>query len=775
MLAVLVVFYLITIALIYWRRRSWLLDALVPGLLALLTAGFFWRVASGQNYMPADGGDLGSFLYPTYSFIQNSLKAGVWPLWNPHIYSGVPFTAEVQSGILYPPHLLRFLLGPTLVYRDMELLSMLHIWWAGVTTYALVRGLGLHRGPAIFAAVAFMFSDVYIIHFGNLNLIAVISWLPLALLGVHRTLLGGGIRWALLAGLALGIGSLVGHIQMTLYGLMTIAMWVILWAILTRDEGIHWRRLATALLVPTAITLGLIAPMILPGLQMSALTDRADWNYVESVGFSLSPAQLIGLLVPGFFGRGPAFHWGLWPRVEVGYIGVITLLLALLGVFMKRDRLTWLMVGLAALSLAFSLGIYSIVHGWFTWLLPGLEQLRAPARFIFLFDLAVAILAARGLQALTEPWTEAGRAAFDSVWRFLKAGLLIAIAVGIPVMYAILLLTQMGDQGLFLRSSISTIAIVSFILLLAISMTLLYARRREWVSVGVFVVLAIALLFVDVASLGAYQDLSDTDPTANFNRQAITDFLRADPEQHRIDTSTDIDNLWQPDTALLQGLEDTLGVDNPLTLAYYLDFRRAAGDRSSDLYALFNVKYLLGRKDITLEWDAWELAFEGDPDLNVYRNRRFESRALLLGRALPVPDQAAAQNAIRNPEFQPLVEVVIEGGQAQDYAGGQITEARWGANDAVVRTESAEPGTLFVSQIWYPGWEASVDGGPWKQVLRADGTWQAVQLPAGTHQVQLRFRSAAYMIGLAIAFVTLLLVLVVWVLSYRKQSSVTRT
>ena len=281
-----------------------------------------------------------------------------------------------------------------------------------------------------------------------------------------------------------------------------------------------------------------MAPILLPGLELSALTDRAAWNYVESVGFSLSPAQLIGLLIPGFFGRGPAFHWGLWPRVEVGYIGVITLVLALLGIFMRRDKLTWLMVGLAALSLAFSLGIYSIVHGWFTWLLPGLEQLRAPARFIFLFDLAVAILAARGLQAITESWTQARRAAFDSVWRFLKAVLLIAIAVGIPVMYAILLLTQMGDHGLFLRASISTIAMVSFILLLAVSMALLYARRREWVSAGVFVVLAIALLFVDVASLGAYQDLSESDPTANFHRPAIIDFLRADPEtpyrhQHR--------------------------------------------------------------------------------------------------------------------------------------------------------------------------------------------------------------------------------------------------
>ncbi|HEY52877.1 MAG TPA: YfhO family protein [Caldilineae bacterium] len=766
------IIYLALLAFIAWRRRAWLPDALVPGLLALLTAGFFWRVVSGQNYMPADGGDLGSFLYPTYSFIQTSLKAGVWPLWNPHIYSGVPFAAEVQSGILYPPHLLRFLLGPALVYRDMELLAMAHIWWAGVTTYALVRGLGLRRGPALFAAVAFMFSDVFIIHFGNLNLIAVISWLPLALLGVHRALLGGGIRWALGAGLALGIGSLVGHVQMTLYGLMAIGLWVVLWAVLTRDD-IHWRRLVTAVLVPVAITLGLLAPVLLPGLQMAGLTDRADWNYVQTVGFSLSPAQLIGLLVPGFFGRGPAFHWGLWPRVEVGYIGVITLLLALLGVFMKRDRLTWLLVGLAAISLAFSLGIYSIVHGWFTWLLPGLEQLRAPARFIFLFDLALAILAARGLQALIEPWTEASRIAFDSVWRFLRTILLIALAVGIPVIYAILLLTQMGDPALFLRTSISTIAIVGFILLLAIGMALLYARRREWVSPGVFVVLAIALLFIDLASLGAYQDLSDTDPTANFNRQTIIDFLRSDPEPHRIDTSTGIDDLWQPDTALLQGLEDTSGVANPLTLSYYLDFMRSTGSRSSDLYALLNVKYLLGRKDVVLEWDAWELAFAGDPDLNVYLNRRFQPRALLLGRAISVPDLAAAQDVVRQPDFRPLTAVVLEGGEAQEYDAGRVTRANWGVNDAVVSTESAEPGALLVSQVWYPGWEASIDGGPWRPALRADGVWQAVQLSAGSHQVRLRFRSPSFLLGLAIALLTLIVVAVVWGVSYRKRDATT--
>jgi hypothetical protein len=320
----------------------------------------------------------------------------------------------------------------------------------------------------------------------------------------------------------------------------------------------------------------------------------------------------------------------------------------------------------------------------------------------------------------------------------------------------------MVDPGLFLRSSISTIAVVSFILLLAVSMALLYARRRGWLGPGVFVALAIALLFIDLASMGAYQDLSDADPTANFHRQAIVDFLRSDPEPHRIDANTGIDDLWQPDTALLQGLEDISGVDNPLTLAYYLDFVGATGSRSSDLYALLNVKYLLGRKDVQLDWDVWELAFEGDPDLNVYLNRRFQPRAMVLGRTISVPDLASAQKAVQQPDFQPLVAVVVEGGEAQAYAAGRVTRCNWGVNDAVVSTESAEPGALLVGLVWYPGWEASIDGGPWRPTLRADGVWQAVQLSAGSHQVRLRFRSPAFVLGLALALLTLIIVAVVW-------------
>ena len=64
-------------------KSPWHLDVVALGLLALATLGFFWRVVSGQNWMPADGGDLVSFLFPTYRFAAATLRDGAWPLWNP--------------------------------------------------------------------------------------------------------------------------------------------------------------------------------------------------------------------------------------------------------------------------------------------------------------------------------------------------------------------------------------------------------------------------------------------------------------------------------------------------------------------------------------------------------------------------------------------------------------------------------------------------------------------------------------------------------------------
>jgi uncharacterized membrane protein YfhO len=56
--------------------------------------------------------------------------------------------------------------------------------------------------------------------------------------------------------------------------------------------------------------------------------------------------------------------------------------------------------------------------------------------------------------------------------------------------------------------------------------------------------------------------------------------------------------------------------------------------------------------------------------------------------------------------------------------------------------------------MWYPGWQARVDGGSSSAVLRTNYAFQGVALPAGDHQVELRFDPPLWRIGLGTAAVT---------------------
>ena len=122
-------------------RQDWWRDGVAGGTLLLLTLAFFWRTLSGDVFQPADGGDLLSFLFPTYRFAAAELSAGRLPLWNPTLYGGAPFIGDIQAGFLYPPNLLLFLSNPMFPYTALQSLAALHLFWAGLGMYVLLRTL----------------------------------------------------------------------------------------------------------------------------------------------------------------------------------------------------------------------------------------------------------------------------------------------------------------------------------------------------------------------------------------------------------------------------------------------------------------------------------------------------------------------------------------------------------------------------------------------------------------------------------------------------------
>ena len=116
----------------------------------------------------------------------------------------------------------------------LQWLAIGHLYWAGLGMYVLLRvlrwnGLPVSRPAALLAALAFQFSDPFLIHLGNLNLIAVLSWLPWVVAAYTRALEGRTIAWAALAGFLLALANYAGHAQSSVYIGLALVVFTLLW------------------------------------------------------------------------------------------------------------------------------------------------------------------------------------------------------------------------------------------------------------------------------------------------------------------------------------------------------------------------------------------------------------------------------------------------------------------------------------------------------------------------------------------------------------------
>jgi len=761
LLALLLLLWLFLVSLLYraerrqTRPRGIWKDVLAGGLLWLLVYGFFWRTLSGDVHQPADGGDLASFLYPTYRFAAAELAQGRLPLWNPTLYGGAPFIGDIQAGFLYPPNLLLFLLAPAFPYSVLQGLVTAHLFWAGLGMYVLLRSMRwpdrpVRRPAAFFAAVGFTFCDPLLIHFGNLNLVAVSSWMPWILAAFVRALDGRRLSWAALAGLLLAISTYAGHAQSTFYIGLALVIYTAgrvatdsLFAARQQRQG--WTFPVASLVLTAVLGILLAAPVLLPAAELTVHTVRAEFAYQETVAYSLAPVQMLaGFFTPGIFGRGPALHWGLWERVELPYLSVPILLFAVGGLLLalpEQRRRLWPWAGMALFGLVVALGIYTVVHGWLTFLLPIFDQFRAPARALILYALGMCVMAAVGFDAIGV------RMARSSVLAAILKGGALVLGAAVVVVYALLFVTQ-GDETAFLRVSLAALALVVAATSWLATWALIAARQQRRVSLGVFAALAVGILFLELAAAGAYTDIAEADPAQSFDQPEIVDFLRADAGLFRIDTRTNLEGLWQPDTAALAGLQDVGGIANPLALRSFADFWESTGGRETRRYDLLNVKYVLVKEGTPLPQGKFERVFGPVNGIEIYENSAFVPRAWLAptGVDLTALDAPATVTA--------------------------ATVRSYTATHMAFDVQAPEAGYLVISELWYPGWTATINGAT-AAIEPVNGALRAVAVPAGASIVELTYRPRSFTWGIwaAVAGIVILL----FAISYTRRHSQTST
>jgi hypothetical protein len=152
-------------------------------------------------------------------------------------------------------------------------------------------------------------------------------------------------------------------------------------------------------------------------------------------------------------------------------------------------------------------------------------------------------------------------------------------------------------------------------------------------------------------------------------------------------------------------------------------------------------------------------------EVSIWENNQVAPRAFLVANVQPASTSNDAIAQMQAPEFDPLTAAVVEGNVRLDGATSppgiaQITSESQQQVQIVVHAQ--QPALLVLTDTYYPGWTAAIDGEP-APILPTDVAFRGLVVPPGEHMVIFHFAPTSFRIGLAIAAGALVLLgLLMW-------------
>ena len=344
--------------------------------------------------------DITAGYVPDYTFAEQALRQGIWPLWNPTADAGAPFL------LAYPVDLLLLLV--TGAKGALRLGPPLHVLLAMCGATLLARALGAARAAAWAAGLFYGLSGFLLSAVNLMELFEAAAWAPWVLTACV-TLAADPSPWrsALLAlAAAAEVATLSGEV---------VVQTALAALVLVGARRLFTRRVAVAFAIAGVLALALASPALFGARALIEGTKRAaGFAPREALAWSASPMVLLDAVLPRFFGDVHTFsdlgYWGQpffpegFPYLLSLYLGPCVLLLAALAGRHGRAMRLWALVAVGVLV---SLGS----HGPAAWLIgPLFRHFRTPVKFFFLAHLGLCLLGGLGLdrqlrgEARTRAW-----------------------------------------------------------------------------------------------------------------------------------------------------------------------------------------------------------------------------------------------------------------------------------------------------------------------------------------------------------------------------------
>jgi hypothetical protein len=718
------------------RPRTWLSEAIIIAALMILPLLFWWRLWALE---PADRaviheGDFASQYYPLQLFAARELADGRLPAWDPYLNAGQPGLADIQTGAFYPPNLVSNLvlaaLGIPLGIGLLTAQVVLHFALASLFTYLLMRHLARRAGARLpaarfagaVAALSFTYAG-YLTSFPvqQLTILETAVWLPLVLFFLDRASDHPHPRpQIILAGVALACALLAGHPQTALYVVyVTFAYGLFLvWS--GRKDRAAWRT-AVRVFVPLILGIALAAIQLVPTLTFIARSTRSSLDY-DAVAWGFPLAEMTHLLYPGYFGGSPQ------------YVGILPPILAIVALFLGRARRRvafWMTVGLVALVLAFGGNTFLFSAAYL--LAPGLGAVRNQERVIYLFSLAVSVLAGYGALILVQPLPPEARRGFRRAVRGLAWACVTFVAFTALWTFGFL---QGAQQGVEVNLFEGVLRHHTLLLLILGGSWVLFALRSAGRARRTgLIALALGLIWLNLFTINWRYNLADPAAEGPFPETGCVRYLKEQPGTFRISSAGLLPG--GSSAGVIYELED-ITANTPLRLEAFQHFEDKVG--SWQRWQLLNVHYVLSQRD--LDGAGMERVYE-EEEVKVYRISDPLSRAWVVHSAV-IRSDGDALALLSSGELDPRATAVLPPGSQVPTLN---TESRPGSAARVVESapgrlvldvSPAADGLLVISQPFYPGWRAWVNGER-VPVSRVDYLLQGVPVQAGPTRVKLAY------------------------------------
>jgi hypothetical protein len=704
-------------------------------LLVALVLLFFWKLVFSGQFTFLDSPDLAFQVLPWYQVQAEAWNAGEFPLWDPYQWTGQSLLGQMQPGAAFPLNWPLFVAPLDEGYIDLDWVHLHFVFMhllAALFMYALARQLGRSRYASLLVGVAFGCSG-YVGSTGWPQMIHGAIWIPLIFLLFHRVVDArsavSGLAYAVLCGGTVGLSLLSGHHQTPMYTLMALTgFFLVSFSSRWTESKLSAGRLAARYAVIGVAAFLIAALQLLPAFEYGSeayrwvntpqpVTMGDDVPFYAHASLRLVAISLLGLFVP---------HAHLTVSTFVGFLCLSMFVYAVATCWRKAAVRGYFSLAVAAA--AYSVGPFSLLHGWTYTFVPFADKARSPAHAIFVFQFALLIVAAFGLDRLFEshdgedPWSK----------RISKT------LIGFAAVAWLLLLNQ-HLSGTLNDNPGDRVMLASLIALALAG--LLTAHRHGAIPRTTIRGLLVLLMVFEMGVAHAIVLMHRTDPARPgfldklTELRGVTDFLKQQPRPFRFEIQTD------GDKANLGGWEGLEMVDGFLASVNREMFDFVSEDWRSRRLTL-NMVYTVAKEKTQEEQTE---VYHDAGGWKVFRNHEAGPRAWRL-KDLSVLDDP-------NNSDQSFPAGADCDGEAELQSYVLLRES------VAARVAGPCSGYIVFADPYFAGWEAQIDG-QGAPLYRAYGALRAVEVPGGEHQIRFVYRPTSVYWGAWLSGFGLLLCLV---------------